>query len=76
MIIGHKRIGYYLNAMRQSACLVINSIAVDNFAALFNSVHAGGSGIKPYDGPGLKLFTLVGWGRSCRLLLGPPGLNW
>ena len=38
MIIHHKRIGYDLNVMRQSACLVINpiDITVDNFAALFN----------------------------------------
>ena len=34
VIIRHKRIGY-LNVIRQSACLVINSITVDNFAALF-----------------------------------------
>ena len=27
---------YDLNVMRQSACLVINPIMVDNFAALFN----------------------------------------
>ena len=32
----HKRIIYDLNVMRQSACLVINQIMVDNFAALFN----------------------------------------
>ena len=36
MIIRHKRIGYNLNVMRQSACLMINLITVDNFAALFN----------------------------------------
>ena len=36
IIIRHKRIGYILNVMRQSACLVINSITVDNFGALFN----------------------------------------
>ena len=35
-IIRHKRIGYALNVMRQSACLVINLITVDNFAALFS----------------------------------------
>ena len=29
-------IGYNLIAMRQSACLVINPITVDSFAALFN----------------------------------------
>ena len=36
IIIRHKRIGYDLNTMRQSVCLVINPITVDNFAALFN----------------------------------------
>ena len=36
IIIRHKRIGYVLNVMRQSACLVINQITVDNFAVLFN----------------------------------------
>ena len=36
IIIRHKRIGYDLNVMRQSACLVINPIRVDNFAAFFN----------------------------------------
>ena len=35
-IIRHKRIGYDLNVMRQSACLVIYQISVDNFSALFN----------------------------------------
>ena len=37
IIIRHKRTGSGLNVMRQSACLVINPIRVDNFAALFNS---------------------------------------
>ena len=32
----YKRIGYNSNVMQQSACLVINPITVDNFAALFN----------------------------------------
>ena len=35
-IIRHKRIGYDLNVMRQTACLVSNPITIDNFAALFN----------------------------------------
>ena len=33
--IRHKRIGYDLNIMRQSACKVINTITVGNFSALF-----------------------------------------
>ena len=32
----YKRIGYNLNVMRQSACLVFNLITVDGYAALFN----------------------------------------
>ena len=36
IIMRYKRIAYNQNVMRQSACLVINSITVDGFAALFN----------------------------------------
>ena len=36
IIIRHKCIGDDLNGMRQSACLVINPITVDGYAALFN----------------------------------------
>ena len=32
----YKRIGYNLNVIRQSMCLVINPITVDGYAALFN----------------------------------------
>ena len=32
----YKLIGHNLNVMRHSACLVINPIAIDGFAALFN----------------------------------------
>ena len=36
ILIHQKRIGYDLNVMQQFACLVINPITGDNFAALFN----------------------------------------
>ena len=36
IIMRYKRIGYNLNVMRQSACLVINPITVDGYAALLN----------------------------------------
>ena len=36
VIMRYKRIGYNLNVMQQSACLVINPITVDGFATLFN----------------------------------------
>ena len=32
----YKRIGYIINVMRRSACLVINPITVDSFASLSN----------------------------------------
>ena len=34
-------IGYNLNVMRQSACLVFNQIMVDNYAAFFNCTPVG-----------------------------------
>ena len=70
----YKRIGYNLNVMRQSACLGINPITVDDYAALFNCTpvdRASDSMMAPTQ----KLFILLGWDRSFRLLLGPPGLN-
>ena len=36
IITRYRRIGYNLNVMRQSACLVFNPITVDNYAAFFN----------------------------------------
>ena len=66
----YKRIGYNLTAMRQSACLVINPITVEGYAALFNYTP-----VDRRQTPDLKLFILVGWDRSFRVLLGPPGLN-
>ena len=36
VIMRYKRIGFNLNEMQQSACLVSNPITVDGFAALFN----------------------------------------
>ena len=39
IITRYRRIGYYLNDMRQSACLVFN--LVDNYAAFFNCTPVG-----------------------------------
>ena len=74
VIMRYKRIGYNLNVMRQSACLAINPIMFDSFAALFNCTPVD-RGVRLYDGPDIKLFILVGWDRIFRLLLGPPGIN-
>ena len=37
IIMCYKRIGYNLNVMRQSACLVIDPVTVDSYATLLNS---------------------------------------
>ena len=58
IIIRHKRIGYDLNVMWQSACLVINPITVDNFAA--SLIARRWTGVRLCAGPDLKLFNLVG----------------
>ena len=41
IITRYRRIGYNLNVMRQSACLVFNPITVDNYAAFFNCTPMG-----------------------------------
>ena len=41
-IISHyKKIGYNINVLQQTACLVVNPITVGNFAFLFNSTPVG-----------------------------------
>ena len=40
-ILRYKRIGYYLNVMRQSACLVFNPITINTYAWLFNCMPVG-----------------------------------
>ena len=41
IITRYRRIGYNLNVMRQSACLVFNPIMVDNYAAFFIFILVG-----------------------------------
>ena len=41
-IISHyKKIGYNINVLQQTACLVVNPIRVGNFAFLFNCTPVG-----------------------------------
>ena len=41
-IISHnKKIGYNINVLQQTACLVVNPITVGNFAFLFNRTPVG-----------------------------------
>ena len=41
IIICHKCIGDDLNVLRQSPCLVINPITIDNFGSFFNCTPVG-----------------------------------
>ena len=41
IIVRYKKIGYNLNVMRQTACLVFNPIKVNSFAYLFNCTTVG-----------------------------------
>ena len=41
IIVRYKRIGYNINIMRQSACLVFKPITANNFASLFNCTPVG-----------------------------------
>ena len=76
IITRYRRIGYNLNVMRQSACLVFNPNMVDNYAAFFTCTPVGRA--SDYDGPDLKLFILVGWGPEllvcCLAHRGPTGV--
>ena len=37
----HKKIGYNINVLQQTACMVVNPITVGNFAFLFNCTPLG-----------------------------------
>ena len=41
VLISYKRIGYNENVMRQSACLFVNPVTVNNFTSLFNCTPVG-----------------------------------
>ena len=41
IIVRYKKIGYNIDVLRQTACLVVNPIKVNNFAYLFNCRTVG-----------------------------------
>ena len=41
IIKSYKRVGYIMDIMRQSACLVVNPIAVGSYVFLFNCTAVG-----------------------------------
>ena len=59
-IISHyKKIGYNINVLQQTACLVVNPITVGNFAFLFNCTPVGRT--SDYDGSDSKTYLLMRW---------------
>ena len=68
IIIRYKRIGYNMNVMRQTACLVVN-----NFADLFICMPVGRAS-RLNDCSRIKQLK-VGWVLMICLWSGPPGLN-
>ena len=56
----YKRIGYHINVMQQSACLVINPITVDSFASLFNCTPVGRA-TDSMMGPTESLLIYLSW---------------
>ena len=46
-----------------------------HYTVVFIALHAGGSGVRLYDGPDIKLFILVGWGRSFLSVAWPTGVQ-
>ena len=75
-IISHyKKIGYNIDVLQQTACLVVNPIMVGNFAFLFNCTPAGQTSDYMTD-PTLRLIDRRdGWGLMLWLLLGPLRFN-
>ena len=60
IIMRYKRIGYNLNVMRHSTCLVINPITVDGFAALFNYTPVDRASYSMMARPKAIHFSLLG----------------
>ena len=60
-----KKVGYIMDTMQQSACLVVNPIMVLNsFAFLFNCTMIGQLGIRLNDGPDVSWCLMLVFGRA------------
>ena len=69
----YKRIGYNSNVLRKYACLAINPITVDNFAAPFNCTPVDRRQTMMARHKAIH-FSWLG-PELFRLLLGPPGFT-
>ena len=72
LLMRYKRIGYNLNVMRQSVCLVINSFTVDGYATLFKYTPSDSMMARPkaihfsWLGPAL---SSVAWSTGAQLII-------
>ena len=65
-----------LNVMRQATFLVFHQIMPWLISMFFIlELHAGGSGVRIFNGLDLKLFLLVGWDRSFFSVAWPTGVQ-
>ena len=82
IVFHYKKIGYSINVLQQTACLVVNPITVGNFAFLFNCTLVGRTSdslmvptkrlIYWWDGRGLMLWLFVGpTGFTCWISFAP-----
>ena len=74
-IIHYKRIGYIINIMRQSTCLVFNPITVNNFASHFNRTPVGRASVfqwccsAPWGSPGVSRNTFLSSPHLCFIIV-------
>ena len=57
IIFPYKKIGYNINVLQQTACLVVNPITVGNFAFLFNCTPVG----RTSDSMTVQTYLLMRW---------------
>ena len=57
-IMRYKHIGYIVDVMRQSACLLVNLIMINNFAVLYMPMGRGSDSMKAQH----EAKYVVGWG--------------
>ena len=70
IIFRYKKIGYNINVMRQTACLIVNPIKVNSFAYLFNCTTVGQTEWRYHPKPYLRVTRAVGDRHSFRVVLG------
>ena len=75
-ILSHyKKNGYNIIVLQHTACLVVNSITVGNFAFIFNCTPVGGNSDAMTALTKILIYWLDWWGLMLWLLSGPRGFT-